>query len=445
MFALWTPSRGADRLTALINLPLFPEHLDRQIHGNVSFNRKYLQRACQAAIMNGAGVAFLHSHPFPGWQRMSADDVAAEKRMVGIVESLTALPLVGLTVGNDGTWSARAWQYVNGEPVRKWAESVRSVGLGMKISHADHLNPPPEFSELFRRSATIWGENNHATLARLHIGIVGLGSVGMIVAETLARMGLQHITIIDYDEVQPHNLDRLLGASRDDVGDLKINVARRQIMTASTAKCVDISCVPYSIAEEPGYQAALDCDVLFSCVDRPRPRRILNHLAYAHMIPVVDGGIKVKFDKAGLFIRADWQLQTVAPCRPCLECLGAYYPSDVSLDEAGMLDDPTYLDGLSEDHYFKRNENVFPFSANLASLEVLQFIALLTGIGNIRDFGVQRYRYMPGIITANTDRACREGCIHTQIIGRGDIDFCLYGSDVRATEARTRQAGARGV
>jgi hypothetical protein len=37
---------------------------------------------------------------------------------------------------------------------------------------------------------------------------------------------------------------------------------------------------------------------------------------------------------------------------------------------------------------------VFPFAANLASLEVLHFIALATGAAGVHDFGVQRFRYL---------------------------------------------------
>jgi hypothetical protein len=33
LFALWTPSNGATRLTALVHTPLFPLDGDRQRHG----------------------------------------------------------------------------------------------------------------------------------------------------------------------------------------------------------------------------------------------------------------------------------------------------------------------------------------------------------------------------------------------------------------------------
>ncbi len=259
-------------------------------------------------------------------------------------------------------------------------------------------------------------------------------------------MGLTRFYLIDFDEVQRHNLDRLLGATKGDIGRLKIDVAAHQMKASATAEQIDVQCIPFSVAEEAGYRAALDCDVIFSCVDRPRARAILNHLAYAHLIPVIDGGIQVRF-KQRVFSGADWQLQTVGPGRPCLECLGAFTLSDVETEKAGMLEDPKYMDNLPADHRFKNNENVFPFSAKLASLEVFQLIALATGAARITDFGVQRFRYMPGHLESDTGRKCHPSCFCSYLTARGDKDFTLWGADLGAEKARERQkrdTGARG-
>jgi hypothetical protein len=112
VFSLWTPSEGHHRLTALVHSPIYPTEDDRQIHGNASFNSQYFERVCSIATKEKCGIAFLHSHPGPGWQNMSRDDIIAERKMAGAVGALTELPLVGMTVGADGTWSARMWEYV---------------------------------------------------------------------------------------------------------------------------------------------------------------------------------------------------------------------------------------------------------------------------------------------------------------------------------------------
>lgn len=440
LFALWTPSYGEKRDTALIHTAIFPIDGDRNVHGNVSFNQEYFDRVCSVAVRDNFGVAFLHSHPASGWQGMSKDDVVAEMKMAGVVDALTDLPLLGMTTGSDGTWSARIWEHkIKREYQGRWCQSVRVVGKYLKSDFNNDLVPLPIYRENFKRTITVWGKSNHIHLARLKIGIVGLGSVGIMVAESLARMGLERFCLIDFDETQRHNLDRLLGASEEDLGVLKIRIAERQMKKSATAEKIEIDTIPYSIAEEEGYRAALGCDVLFSCVDRPRARHILNHFAYAHLIPVIDGGIEVRFSKRREFTGVDWQLQTVAPGRPCLECLGAYTATDVSLEESGLLDDPTYMKGLPENHRLKRNENVFPFSANLASLEVLQLIALVTGVAGINDFGIQRYRYWPGVLDSDIERKCNASCDCKKLEGKGDSEFSLYGRDISAELARERQ------
>ncbi|MBW3569710.1 MAG: ThiF family adenylyltransferase [Gemmatimonadetes bacterium] len=441
LFALWTPSNGATRLTALVHTPLFPLDGDRQRHGNASFNPQYLERACAEAAREGCGLSFLHSHPGPGWQGMSRDDVRAELRMAGAVAALTDLPLLGMTVGNDGTWSARMWERTAPkEYQRRWCHSVRVLGETLRVSFTDALVPPPRWREEFKRTVTVWGEEAHGTLARLRVGIVGLGSVGSVVAEALARMGIERFVLIDFDEVQRHNLDRLLGATRRDLGKRKVDIAARQIRRAATADKVDILRVPHAVTEEEGYRAAMDCDVLFSCVDRPWPRQVLNHLAYGHLIPVIDGGIQVRF-RRGRFTGADWQVQTVGPGRRCLECLQAFYPGDAATEREGKLDDPSYLAGLPADHRFKRNESVFPFSANLATLEVMHLVALATGTPGI-EAGTQRFRTMPGIMEQLGEELCGDGCDAASLVGQGDRFFSLFGHDHSAAQARTRQNSA---
>jgi hypothetical protein len=412
-FALWQPSWGCTRLTAVLQRLVLPEPGDRMLHGNVAFTPEYIQRVLQLAN-NNFGIALLHSHLGPGWQGMSHDDVVAERdRLAAAVAGRTGLPLVGLTRGADGSWSGRIWlRHAPASYVRRWAATVRVVGRQLRMTYHPGLLPPPATSESQVATISVWGEEKQVDLVRLRVGIIGLGSVGSIVAEALSRLGMTWLSLIDHDCIEMRNLDRTLGATCEDAIQRtpKVIAAERLIKTSHTAEQIDVKPYYGSFLTEGGLQQALDCDVLFSCVDRPLPRHLLNALAYAHLIPVVDGGILAKVEK-GHLIHANWRAHIVGPGRPCLLCLDTLRREEIALDRAGLLDDPAYIKGLGpEFNPVLSRQNVFPFSLNVASLEVLQFIGLVTGQQRIGGIGAQIYHCYPGNIEVIDKRECVPAC-----------------------------------
>lgn len=428
IFALWLPSDGEARFTGIIKDIIIPEENDRNVHGNVSYNYQYLLKACKMALSQGYGVALLHSHPISdGWQAMSADDKSTERKTFINAFSTTNMPLIGLTLGSDGYWSARIWYYNRlNDIVFNWAESVRVVGAQLKSYFNDNILPPKEPNGQTVRTVNVWGKKINRDITRLRIGIVGLGSVGSVVAEMLARMGISYFTLIDFDTVEEHNLDRLCGVFSDDVGKKKVDVIKRNIEKSSTSDDLIINICNKNIVYEEAYRLALDCDVIFCCVDKPWGRYILNHMAYAHLIPVIDGGISIEFDEQRNLNFADWTVHTVTPGKPCLHCLKSYYSSDVELEKQGLLEDTTYIKGLSKNHHLRNRENISPFSYNLASMEVLHFMALTTGLVDVEYYGEQRFRFKHGYLSRNSDARCEVGCDFANNIGVGDTKIQLY-------------------
>jgi hypothetical protein len=440
-FAIWRPSQGRDRLTALLAEPILPREGERRVHGNVSFAPGYYQRALGVALAADAGLAFLHSHPSGrGWQGMSQDDFAAEAGKAAQTLSATGLPLVGVTLGTgDGSWSARFWP--RSGPRRyepQDCEAVRVVGERLQITYDDEQRLRPVFRPELTRTVSAWGEDAQTHLARLRIGIVGAGSVGALVAEALARTGIERFRLIDFDAVETVNLDRLVHATRHDIklSRSKVETLARGLRRSATATQPQIEPLELSIVEEDGFRAALDCDVLFSCVDRPWARYVLNLIAYAHLIPIVDGGIAVERTRDARLRGASWRAHVAAPERRCLECLEQYDAGLIQTERDGFLDDPKYIERLPDDHPLKRNENVFAFSAGCAALELNQFLSMVLAPGGVSDFGAQRYHLASGTC-ARDERGCRDGCLFSgRLLGLGDqVGFTATGRHAAATKS----------
>ena len=419
-FALWRPGTGKSRYTGIVYKIILPEKGDRTLHGNVEFAPQFLSRALNQAIQEKAGLAFMHSHPTDGWQDMSLPDVIAERDVLFSPSMATGLPLLGLTIGTDAYWSARFWKKQEGKIKRSWCQKVRIVGSkSYKIYCNNHLLPAPERKIFLKRTFDTWGTEHQNNLARLKVGIVGLGSVGCIIAESLARLGVNNIVLIDPDKVEAHNLDRLLYGTKKHIGCHKVDVAKQLIEEHTVAHKVNIEALPYSIHDEKAYLTALDCDFLFSCVDRPMARDVLNFISFSHLIPVVDGGIKVALNKEGDFYSSHWRSHLVTPYHQCLRCNKQYTTSDVIMELDGSLDNPSYVKNLPK-HLRIGNQNVFPFSLSIAGMELNQMIRYIISNDWWPEMQQQDYQFLTGLIKVNNQK-CETHCVfQKERIAKGD-------------------------
>ncbi|MBK5233093.1 MAG: ThiF family adenylyltransferase [Thermoleophilia bacterium] len=444
-FALYESSAGRERTTRILTELVLPEADERRVHGNASFYGSYFLRASKLAGARDMGLALIHSHPRgTGWQGMSHDDVEAESSLGVQTLTFTGRPLLGMTLaGADSSWAGREW-IEEGQAVKMVdCESVRVVGDQMHFSFPTRLKRKPNPKII--RTESVWGDHIQGLLEQIRIGVIGLGSVGSIVTETLARSGAGNLVLIDFDSIEEHNLDRTAGATSEDLrlARGKAESARKNALRCATYPDIRVDVVDASVAESSGWQTALDCDILFSCVDRPWPRQLLNLAAYGHLIPVIDGGIKATRNSNGEMASAGWNVQTVGPGRKCLQCLGQFDPGAVQAERLGQLDDPAYIEGLPPDHLLRSRSNVFAFSGSVASLEVLQMISMLAAPGHIADLGSQIYHVSTGKMDHDYGD-CLPGCRYSSdLLGVGDkapvdVRHHAAASDERSSR-RTRQ------
>ena len=445
-FGLWRQSTGKRRKTAIVFELLKPKDSERNLHGNASFEPNYLGRVIRTAKRNRAGIAFLHSHPTSGWQDMSRDDIIAERDVISYPARVTGQPLVGLTIGRDGYWSARWWENNSKEVQRYWCPKVRVVGAKKyEIYRRPNTQQKNKWSSRLRRTEDSWGKQFQCLLEDLEVGVVGVGSVGCIAAEAIARIGVGTITLIDSDRVEEHNLDRLLYATAKSIGKQKVDVAADALIEHCTNANCAIRRVGYGIQDEVGYRAALDCDIILSCVDRPVGRDVLNYLAQAHLIPVIDSGVAVEaFRLPRKFFNAHWRVHVVTPEHQCLRCTGQYDSGDVVAELDGSLSDPVYIKGLEESG-IKQNMNTFPFALGAASLQVNLALRYLLGADWWPEISRQEYQFVKGTVTKEK-LSCNEGCSFRGMVATGDTVIPPYirkaetTSEIQGWKARLMRA-----
>lgn len=99
-----------------------------------------------------------------------------------------------------------------------------------------------------------------------HVAVIGIGGVGSWAAEALARSGVGHITLVDFDQVAESNINRQIHAVQASIGQAKV-VAMQQRIHSYFPEC-QVTCVE-AFAEPdnwpailpPGVNAVIDaCD-----------------------------------------------------------------------------------------------------------------------------------------------------------------------------------------
>lgn len=116
------------------------------------------------------------------------------------------------------------------------------------------LTPQP----WMERTQLLFGEERQRELMRCHVLIVGLGGVGGMAAELIARAGIGRLTIVDADIVQPSNINRQLVATADSIGRPKAEVLAERLRSINPA--IELEVV----------EAFLKDDVMTEILDRHR-------------------------------------------------------------------------------------------------------------------------------------------------------------------------------
>lgn len=218
---------------------------------------------------------------------------------------------------------------VSGEeivPVR----SMKIIGSGMSKIPAIDFAGKESAGAMFQRDPARWsraigalGEEAWRRFISLRYGIIGVGRTGSLISASLARMGVAHLSLIDPDLVEIHNLDAMDAVNAQDVGKPKV-----EAVAAHLRRVVDplsVFSFPESVLSAGGIRLIKEADILICCVDNDAVRLAVGGFASIYAKPFLDIGTGI-FDfnrssrERNLEIGADIRL--ILPAEGCLLCWG---------------------------------------------------------------------------------------------------------------------------
>ncbi len=139
------------------------------------------------------------------------------------------------------------------------------------------------------------GEEGLQRLARSRVAVVGLGGVGAMAAEMIARAGVGHMILVDADTVSESNINRQLPALRSTVGEYKCDVVRYRLLDINPA--LEVQCIKEFLSEEniPQLLGSLELDCLLDCIDTLSPKiALVQHCLSSgvHLVSSMGSGSK---------------------------------------------------------------------------------------------------------------------------------------------------------
>jgi molybdopterin/thiamine biosynthesis adenylyltransferase len=154
------------------------------------------------------------------------------------------------------------------------------------------------------------------------ITIAGVGGVGSIIAENLIHMGFQNINLIDFDNVEISNLNRLVGAKYCDAlaKNKKVEVIARHLKEINPFAKVNTYC--NSIFDNNIDKIIALSDWVFLTTDNYASCVRLQELCFKYFVPFISAATNILVEDSEIRdIRGEVILIRIGD-NLCLNCLG---------------------------------------------------------------------------------------------------------------------------
>ncbi len=151
-------------------------------------------------------------------------------------------------------------------------------------------------------------------LRKATVTIIGIGGIGSNAAVYLARAGVGKLRLIDYQKVEPSNLNRQVLYEEEDIGKYKVKVAKEKLKGINSD--VQVETFRKEITCERDATELLE-GIVIDGLDNFETRMIVNKVCCLKGLPFIHGAVE----------GFEGRVMTVLPGHACLKCLYVRTPN----------------------------------------------------------------------------------------------------------------------
>lgn len=150
-----------------------------------------------------------------------------------------------------------------------------------------------DYSERFGGIQRLYGSKKAAIIPTLHICIIGIGGVGSWAVEALARSGVGHITLIDYDDIALSNINRQIHTLEQTVNQSKVTVMQERVLQINPdCQChaIDDLLTDNNLTKYFPKEPEKKFDYVIDAIDSVKYKSALIYYCKRNKIPIITTG-----------------------------------------------------------------------------------------------------------------------------------------------------------
>ena len=293
----------------------------------------FVRRCALVCATEGLSYLAVHNHSGDDSVAFSSIDMASHRRgYPAILDILGGPPAGGLV------FTRRA---VAGDI---WMSADQQIELDHTVV-PDILQqlwyPSPRRARAARpeydRQVRLFGDRGQEILGGQKVAIIGAGGAGSLINEYLARLGVGHLVVVDFDRLDTTNSPRIVGARPMDLYQQpshKVAIAERVAREANPA--IRYEAIVGNITELTVAERIVDCDAIFLAADSMQARLVVNAMCHQYLIPTWQVGAKVVNDESGAVQDVFSVIRRLVPGKSCLWCNELINPTRLAEEAASQ-------------------------------------------------------------------------------------------------------------